>query len=172
MAVNLAPSQIRAKDLAATVEALLENTGYPPSRLELEVTEDILIEDENSMESFRKIKKLGVKLLLDDFGTGYASLSYLKKFPLSGLKIDKSFVRQLRLEMDDAAIVGSIVGLSTLLGLSVVAEGIEDRSTANLLARMGCKLGQGYFFGEPMPAAEFERRYFSDADTTTALKAG
>lgn len=172
MAVNLAPSQIRAKDLAATVEALLENTGYPPSRLELEVTEDILIEDENSMESFRKIKKLGVKLLLDDFGTGYASLSYLKKFPLSGLKIDKSFVRQLRLEMDDAAIVGSIVGLSTLLGLSVVAEGIEDRSTANLLARMGCKLGQGYFFAEPMPAAEFERRYFSDAGTTTALKAG
>jgi diguanylate cyclase (GGDEF)-like protein/PAS domain S-box-containing protein len=171
MAINLAPSQVRAKDLVTAVENLLKSTDYPPSRLELEVTEDILIDDERSLESFRNIKKLGVKLLLDDFGTGYASLSYLKKFPLSGLKIDKSFVRQLRLEMDDAAIVGSIVGLSTLLGLSVIAEGIEDRSTANLLARMGCKLGQGYFFGEPMPAEEFERRFLSDVDTTAVMKA-
>jgi diguanylate cyclase (GGDEF)-like protein/PAS domain S-box-containing protein len=170
MAVNLAPSQIRAKDLAKTVESVLETSGYPPSQLELEVTEDILIDDENALETFRTIKKLGVKLLLDDFGTGYASLSYLKNFPLSGLKIDKSFVGRLRLEIDDAAIVGSIVGLGTLLGLTVIAEGIEDRSTANLVARMGCKLGQGYFFGEPMPAAEFERRFLSD--TSAALKAG
>jgi EAL domain-containing protein (putative c-di-GMP-specific phosphodiesterase class I) len=80
----------------------------------------------------------------------------------------------LRLEIDDAAIVGSIVGLGTLLGLAVIAEGIEDRSTANLVARMGCKLGQGYFFGEPMPAAEFERRFLSGSneDTSAALKAG
>ena len=174
MAVNLAPSQIRANDLASTVESMLKTTGYPPSQLELEVTEDILIDDENALETFRTIKKLGVKLLLDDFGTGYASLSYLKNFPLSGLKIDKSFVGRLRLEIDDAAIVGSIVGLGTLLGLTVIAEGIEDRSTANLVARMGCKLGQGYFFGEPMPAAEFERRFLSGAseDTGAALKAG
>jgi EAL domain-containing protein (putative c-di-GMP-specific phosphodiesterase class I) len=137
------------------------------------VTEDILVDDENALEIFRKIKKLGVKLLLDDFGTGYASLSYLKNFPLSGLKIDKSFVGRLRLEIDDAAIVGSIVGLGTLLGLTVIAEGIEDRSTANLVARMGCKLGQGYFFGEPMPAAEFERRFLSGSseDTGAALRA-
>ena len=143
MAINLAPSQIRAKDLVKTVESVLKATAYPPSQLELEVTEDILIDDENALETFRQIKRLGVKLLLDDFGTGYASLSYLKNFPLSGLKIDKSFVSRLRLEIDDAAIVGSIVGLGTLLGLTVVAEGIEDRSTANLVARMGCKLGQG-----------------------------
>ena len=174
MAINLAPSQIRAKDLVATVESVLKANGYPAPQLELEVTEDILIDDENALETFRKIKKLGVKLLLDDFGTGYASLSYLKNFPLSGLKIDRSFVSRLRLEIDDAAIVGSIVGLSTLLGLTVVAEGIEDRSTANLLARMGCKLGQGYYFGEPMPAAEFERRLLSNRneDTSAALKAG
>ena len=163
VAVNLAPSQVRAKDLAADVENMLEDTGCPASRLELEVTEDILIDDENSLETFRKIKDLGVHVLLDDFGTGYASLSYLKKFPLTGLKIDQSFVRQLRLDMEDAAIVSSVVGLSTLLGLSVVAEGIEDRSTANLLLRMGCKLGQGYYFGEPMPASVFERRFLSDA---------
>jgi diguanylate cyclase (GGDEF)-like protein/PAS domain S-box-containing protein len=171
MAVNLAPSQIRAKDLATTVETVLKATGYPPSQLELEVTEDILVDDENALETFRKIKKLGVKLLLDDFGTGYASLSYLKNFPLSGLKIDRSFVGRLRLEIDDAAIVGSIVGLGTLLGLTVVAEGIEDRRTANLVARMGCKLGQGYFFGEPVPAAEFERRFLSGEDISAALQA-
>ncbi len=156
VAVNLAPSQIRSKELVATVDGVLKETGCPPTRLELEVTEDILVDDEDAVEIFRKLKNLGVQILLDDFGTGYASLSYLKKFPLNGLKIDKSFVCQLRVEIDNAAIVSSTIGLSTLLGLSVIAEGIEDRATANLLARMGCKQGQGYFFGHPMPAAEFE----------------
>ena len=108
-----------------------------PSRLEVEVTEDILVDDQNAIDVFRQIRDLGVRVLLDDFGTGDASLTYLKKFPISGLKIDKSFVCQLRVEIDDAAIVSSTIGLSTLLGLSVIAEGIEDRGTANLLARMG-----------------------------------
>ena len=90
------------------------------------------------------------------------------------MKIDKSFVCQLRVEIDDAAIVSSTIGLSTLLGLEVIAEGIEDRGTANLLARMGCKQGQGYFFGRPMPAAEFERRFVvgTDAMTPALNKAG
>ena len=159
MAINLAPSQIRSKDLVATIKNALHESGCAPARLELEVTEDILVDDENAVEVFRELKNLGVHILLDDFGTGYASLSYLKKFPLNGLKIDKSFVCQLRVEIDDAAIVSSTIGLSTLLGLSVIAEGIEDRATANLLARMGCKQGQGFFFGPPVPAAEFERSF-------------
>lgn len=163
MAVNLAPSQLRSSDLATTIANVLDETGCSPSRLELEVTEDILVDDEDAVGLFRKIQDLGVRILLDDFGTGYASLTYLKKFPINGLKIDKSFVCQLRVEIDDAAIVSSTIGLSTLLGLSVVAEGIEDRGTANLLARMGCKHGQGYFFGRPMPAAEFERKLLADA---------
>src|SRR5689334_16836298 len=163
MAVNLAPSQLRSSELATTIADVLEETGCSPSRLELEVTEDILIDDENAVRLFRKIQHLGARILLDDFGTGYASLTYLKKFPINGLKIDKSFVCQLRVEIDDAAIVSSTIGLSTLLGLSVVAEGIEDRATANLLARMGCKHGQGYFFGRPMPAAEFERKLLAEA---------
>jgi EAL domain-containing protein (putative c-di-GMP-specific phosphodiesterase class I) len=117
--------------------------GSLPSRVELEVTEDILVDDEKAVDLFHKIRQLGVRIVLDDFGTGYASLSYLKKFPLNGIKIDRSFVRQLGADLDDSAIVSSIIGLSTLLGLSVVAEGIEDRGTANLLTRMGCKLGQG-----------------------------
>jgi diguanylate cyclase (GGDEF)-like protein/PAS domain S-box-containing protein len=158
VAVNLAPSQLRSNDLVTTVETALRDSGCAPSRLELEVTEDILVDDEKAVEIFREIRNLGVHILLDDFGTGYASLSYLKKFPISGLKIDRSFVCHLRSDIDNAAIVNSTIGLSTLLGLSVVAEGIEDRGTANLLARMGCKQGQGYYFGRPMPAAEFEQK--------------
>lgn len=158
IAVNLAPSQLHSNDLAKTIDSALKESDFPPSRLELEVTEDILIDDERAVDIFREIRKLGVRILLDDFGTGYASLSYLKKFPITGLKIDRSFVSQLRSDIDNAAIVSSTIGLSTLLGLSVVAEGIEDRGTANLLAQMGCKQGQGYFFGRPMPAAEFEQK--------------
>ena len=169
MAVNLAPSQLRSSELATTIANVLKETGCPPSRLEVEVTEDILIDDEDAVGLFRKIQDLGVRILLDDFGTGYASLTYLKKFPINGLKIDKSFVCQLRVEIDDAAIVSSTIGLSTLLGLSVVAEGIEDRATANLLARMGCKHGQGYFFGRPMPVAEFEQKLLADANRKPVL---
>jgi EAL domain-containing protein (putative c-di-GMP-specific phosphodiesterase class I) len=105
---------------------------------------------------FRSIQELGVRLVFDDFGTGYASLSYLKKFPLNGLKIDRSFVRDLLLDSDDAAIVSATVALSKQLGLSVIAEGIENQATADLLARMGCEEGQGYFFGRPMPAISLE----------------
>jgi EAL domain-containing protein (putative c-di-GMP-specific phosphodiesterase class I) len=107
---------------------------------------------------FNRIQQLGVRILFDDFGTGYASLSYLKKFPLDGLKIDKSFVLNLIANSDDAAIVWSTLNLSKQLGLSVIAEGIENQATADLLVSMGCEEGQGYFFGRPMPAAEFGRK--------------
>jgi EAL domain-containing protein (putative c-di-GMP-specific phosphodiesterase class I) len=99
--------------------------------------------------------------VFDDFGTGFASLSYLKKFPLDGLKIDRSFVRDLLTDSDDAAIVSSTIGLSKQLGLSVIAEGIETRATADLLATMGCEEGQGYFFGRPMPVAALEEQFLA-----------
>jgi EAL domain-containing protein (putative c-di-GMP-specific phosphodiesterase class I) len=110
---------------------------------------------------FARIQGLGVRILFDDFGTGYASLSYLKKFPFDGLKIDRSFVFELLIDSDDAAIVGSTVGLSKQLGLSVVAEGVENRATADLLLMMGCEEGQGYFYGRPMPAAAFESEFLA-----------
>ncbi len=161
-AVNLAASQIQSGDLVTTVATVLRNTRCPPSLLELEVTEDILIvDDEKALDVFRRIQDLGVRILLDDFGTGYASLTYLKKFPLDGLKIDKSFVHELQANSDDAAIVASTISLSKLLGMSVVAEGIEDRPTADLLTSLGCDQGQGYYFGRPMRAAEFEQRFLS-----------
>jgi diguanylate cyclase (GGDEF)-like protein/PAS domain S-box-containing protein len=162
VAVNLSPSQLQSGDLAASVADLLAETGLTPSLLELEVTEDILLVDEQRvLDIFRHIQELGVRVVFDDFGTGYASLSYLKKFPLDGLKIDRSFVKDLLVEADDAAIVGSTLGLSKQLGLSVVAEGIENRATADLLLAMGCEEGQGYFFGRPMPAADLERAFLA-----------
>jgi diguanylate cyclase (GGDEF)-like protein len=157
--VNLSPSQLHSGDLAASVGDLLTVTGLTPSLLELEVTEDILLFDEERvLETFRRIQELGVRVVFDDFGTGYASLSYLKKFPLDGLKIDRTFVSDLIANSDDAAIVGSTIGLSKQLGLSVIAEGIENGATADLLAIMGCEEGQGYYFGRPLPVEELERQ--------------
>jgi len=162
VAINLSPSQLQSGDLAHSVAALLEATGLTPSLLEIEVTEDILLHDERRvLAMFKRIQELGVRVLFDDFGTGYASLSYLKKFPLDGLKIDRSFVFGLLANSDDAAIVGSTIGLSKQLGLTVVAEGIENRATADFLVSMGCEEGQGYFFGRPMPAEAFEKQFLA-----------
>ena len=162
LAVNLSPSQFQSGDLVPTIESILKNTGFSSSLLELEVTESILLEDdERALDIFRRIQDLGVRIAFDDFGTGYASLTYLKKFPLNKLKIDKSFVRKLRENSDDLAIVGATITLGKLLGLSVIAEGIEDKATADLLSNRGCEEGQGYYFGRPMPAEEFERKFLS-----------
>ena len=160
--VNLSPSQLHSGDLAKSVADVLATTGLTPSLLELEVTEDILLLDEKRvLATFQRIQELGVRVVFDDFGTGYASLSYLKKFPLDGLKIDRSFVFDLLSDPDDAAIVSSTILLSKQLGLSVIAEGIENRATADLLATMGCEEGQGYFFGRPLPVPELESQFLS-----------
>jgi diguanylate cyclase (GGDEF)-like protein/PAS domain S-box-containing protein len=159
---NLSPTQFASGDLAATVADVLAETGFSPSLLELEVTENILLSDDaRAREIFRRIRDLGAGIALDDFGTGYASLSYLKKFPLNRLKIDQSFVRELKPGSSDAAIIESTITLAKLLGLSVIAEGIEERSTIDALEKMGCDEGQGYYFGRPMPVAEFEQKYFA-----------
>jgi diguanylate cyclase (GGDEF)-like protein/PAS domain S-box-containing protein len=168
--INLSPSQLQSGDLARSVSDVLEATGLTPSLLELEVTEDIILQDEQRvLDSFERIQKLGVRIVFDDFGTGYASLSYLKKFPLDGLKIDRSFVMDLLSDGDDRAIVSSTVGLSRQLGLSVIAEGIESRAIADVLMRIGCEEGQGYFFGKPMPASEFEARFLARCEETVAI---
>jgi diguanylate cyclase (GGDEF)-like protein/PAS domain S-box-containing protein len=160
--VNLSPSQFQPGDLATSVAHALTRSGLSPTSLELEVTEDILLHDEQgALDTFLKIQELGVRIVFDDFGTGFASLSYLKKFPLDGLKIDRSFVFGLLANPDDAAIVSSTIGLSKQLGLSVIAEGIENRATADFLVSMGCEEGQGYFFGRPVPASDFEAKFLA-----------
>ena len=170
--VNLSPSQLHSGDLAKSVADVLATTGLTPSLLELEVTEDILLLDEKRvLATFQRIQELGVRVVFDDFGTGYASLSYLKKFPLDGLKIDRSFVFNLLSDPDDAAIVSSTILLSKQLGLSVIAEGIENRATADLLATMGCEEGQGYFFGRPLPVPELESQFLSSPSIAARMLA-
>jgi diguanylate cyclase (GGDEF)-like protein/PAS domain S-box-containing protein len=176
LGVNIPPSLIQSGDLATTVESVLKDTQFPPHLLELEVTEDILLEDdERALQTFRRVQKLGVHLAFDDFGTGYASLTYLKKFPINRLKIDKSFVHELRAGSNDAAIVICTVTLANLLGLSVIAEGVEDAASVDLLRGMGCEEGQGFYFAPPLPAAEFEQRFLREpaprCDEATATAA-
>ena len=170
--INLSPSQLQSGDLARRVAEVLAATGVTPQLIELEVTEDILLTDEQRvLDIFLRIQKLGVRLVFDDFGTGFASLSYLKKFPLDGLKIDRSFVRDLLTDSDDAAIVSSTISLGKQLGLAVIAEGIETRATADLLVTMGCEEGQGYFFGKPMPVAALEEQFLA-ATAEKVLESG
>jgi len=163
LGVNIPPSLIQSGDLASTIESVLKDTEFPPHLLELEVTEDILLEDdERALATFRRVQKLGVQIAFDDFGTGYASLTYLKKFPINRLKIDKSFVHELRAGSNDAAIVICTVTLANLLGLAVIAEGVEDATSIELLRGMGCEEGQGFYFSPALPAAEFARRFLQE----------
>ena len=164
--VNLTPAQLDTGDLPTTVAGILADTGFSATLLELEVTENILLseDDERAVEIFERLRALGVRIAFDDFGTGYASLSYLKKFPLNRLKIDQSFVRELKPDTSDAAIVESTISLCNLLGLSVIAEGIEERATIDWLRQMGCDEGQGFYFSRPIPAAEFEKTFLANGD--------
>jgi diguanylate cyclase (GGDEF)-like protein/PAS domain S-box-containing protein len=169
--VNLSPSQLQAASLGADVAEILAKTGLTPSLLELEVTEDILLTDsnaENAIAALEAIRGLGVKVVFDDFGTGYGSLSDLKRFAVDGLKIDRSFVRELTTDAMDAAIVGTIVGLGKQLDLAIIAEGIESAASAELLLRMGCDEGQGYHFGRPMPVKEFNEMFLREREAATA----
>lgn len=160
IAVNLAPSLIHSGLLFELLETVLAETQVSPSSVEVEVTEDILLANADAaLQLFRKVQQLGIRIVFDDFGTGYASLSYLRAFPLDGLKIDRSFVSNLRANSTDAVIVKSTVTLAKHLGLTVVAEGIEDDVTSRLLAEMGCDEGQGYLFGAPVPAVQMNERY-------------
>jgi diguanylate cyclase (GGDEF)-like protein/PAS domain S-box-containing protein len=172
LGINLSPSQLQSGDLAASTAAVLAATGFSPALLELEVTEDVLLADDaRALDLFGRIRGLGVRIAFDDFGTGYASLTYLKKFRLDKLKIDRTFVRGLLDDPDDAAIVGFTVNLGKLLGLAITAEGIEDAATAAMLARMGCEEGQGYHFSPPLPAAEFAQKFLSAAGAGKAASA-
>jgi EAL domain-containing protein (putative c-di-GMP-specific phosphodiesterase class I) len=168
--VNLSPSQVLSGTLSTSVRTALALTRLSPRWLELEVTEDIILADaEKALAMFREIQDLGVRLVFDDFGTGYASLSYLKQFPLDGLKIDRSFVSELQSDSGNAAIVSSTIELSKKLGLDVIAEGIEDLATAELLRAMGCHEGQGYYYGRPVPADEFARTFLQVPTSAPAV---
>lgn len=167
--INLSPCQFADGSLSAQVEALLHDAPICPDLIEFEVTEDIILDDEiQAKRAIENLKRSGVRLVFDDFGTGFGSLSYLKSFPLHGLKIDRSFVSDALSCESDRTIVRSIISLAEGLDLSVIAEGIEDAATADLLLAMGCREGQGYHFGKPCPADEFERLFMTAAGPIAA----
>ncbi|RTL65173.1 MAG: EAL domain-containing protein [Hyphomicrobiales bacterium] len=154
--VNLFPIQF-APSLVAEIRRVLEDTGLPPHLLEIEITENILLtEDERTTRLLGDIRALGVRVALDDFGTGFASLTHLKKFPLDRLKIDRSFVTDFGADARDTAIVNAVLAIGAQLGIDTIAEGIEDAACGEALSRAGCGEAQGYHYGRPMPAAQFE----------------
>jgi EAL domain-containing protein (putative c-di-GMP-specific phosphodiesterase class I) len=154
VAVNLSPSQFRG-DLVAEVEQALAKSGLPPELLELEITESIMLADEDHvLSTLHRLRALGVRIAMDDFGTGYSSLGYLRRFPFDKIKIDQSFVRNMTDRQDCMAIVRAVIGLGRSLGMSVNAEGVETRDQLDALIGEGCVELQGYYFSKPKPGAE------------------
>jgi len=157
MAVNLSPVQFRSTSLCDTVAKVLERTGMPASLLELEVTESMLMHSlKDTINTLQRLKATGIYLSIDDFGTGYSSLSYLKGFPIDALKIDRSFVRDITANADDAAIATSIILMGRSLNLKVIAEGVETESQRAFLQVLQCDEIQGYLISPPVPAEKAE----------------
>ncbi|MBF0195238.1 MAG: EAL domain-containing protein [Magnetococcales bacterium] len=158
VAVNLSPLQFQAPNLVEKVHATLTQTGLDPMGLELEITESMAMDSvESAIEKVACLRDLGVQISIDDFGTGYSSLSHLKKFPLHALKIDQSFVRDLTIDSDDAAIVASILSMAKSMNLKVVAEGVENIEQLNFLKDKDCQEVQGFYFSRPISSQEFEK---------------
>ena len=155
VAVNVSPVQIRKGNLLQIVKDTLVSSGLSPSRLEIEITESVMIEDKNTtLEILHQLHDLGVQISMDDFGTGYSSLSYLQSFPFDKIKIDSSFVKNLTAGDDGIGIVQAVVGFATKLNMTTTAEGIETHEQLNIVRKEGCTQAQGYLFARPMPASE------------------
>jgi diguanylate cyclase (GGDEF)-like protein/PAS domain S-box-containing protein len=158
LAVNVSAYQFRQPEFVDQVKAAIERSGIDPARLKLELTESLVVSNiEDTIAKMLALKLVGVRFSMDDFGTGHSSLSYLKLLPLDQLKIDRSFVRDIVTDPSDAVIVQTIISMGRTLGLSVIAEGVETEEQRRILIQHGCEAFQGYLFGRPVPAAEFER---------------
>src|SRR6185312_9136410 len=165
LAVNVSPLQFRRADFVDVVERILEETGFDPTRLELELTESVLLGNVDSAEAaMLRLKALGVRIALDDFGTGYSSLLYLRRYPFDKLKIDRSFVLSIEKAADAAAIVHAVVSLGRGLGMQVTAEGVETADQQLFLRAAGVHSMQGFRFGRPVSVAEISARLKSPAD--------
>ena len=158
VAVNLSPAQFKSKALALVVTTALADSGLAPDRLELEITESVLLQDNDTVRGIlHQLRALGVRISMDDFGTGYSSLSYLRSFPFDKIKIDQSFVRDMGQHEDSIAIVRAVAGLGRNLGMSTTAEGVETNEQLGRLRQEGCTEVQGYLFSRPLPASEVPR---------------
>lgn len=155
IAVNLSPAQFKMRNLAQMVMSALAQSGLPAHRLELEITESVLLlENASTLATLHQLRGLGVRISMDDFGTGYSSLSYLRSFPFDKIKIDRSFVRDVDANSDSQAIIRAVTGLGNSLGMSTTAEGVETEKELAYLTGQGCTEAQGFFFSKPKPAGE------------------
>jgi len=158
IAVNLSPVQFRNRNLIAAVKQALADSGLAPERLELEITESVLLQDGGAtLDKLHTLRKLGVRISMDDFGTGYSSLSYLRSFPFDKIKIDRSFIHELATREDSMAIVRAVTGLGKSLGIATTAEGVETTEQLEILRNEGCTEVQGYLFSPPIPLLQIER---------------
>jgi diguanylate cyclase (GGDEF)-like protein len=159
VSVNLSARQFREPGFVRTIANVLEETRLDPTLLELELTESVLMEDvDGAIAKAQDLRAMGVLLSIDDFGTGYSSMSYLKRFPINEIKIDRSFISDIPANADDAAITTAIVAMARGLAVEVVAEGVETQQQIDFLTALGCHRAQGFYIGRALPAAEFEER--------------
>ena len=173
VAVNLSPAQFMHGDLVGLVHSILLETGLAPGRLELEITEGVLIEDfDRGLALLRRLKALGVRVSMDDFGSGYSSLSYLQAFPFDKIKIDRAFIINLGRNPQSAAIVRAVIELGHGLEMSIIAEGVETVEQLSFLAREGCDGVQGYLLGKPLPIGQYAGLVGREAALELALKTG
>jgi EAL domain-containing protein (putative c-di-GMP-specific phosphodiesterase class I) len=158
LAANVSARQFRQADFVEQIFEILKTTGADPTKLKLELTESLVMHNvADTIEKMQALKLHGIRFSMDDFGTGYSSLSQLKKLPLSQLKIDQSFVRDIMVDPSDAVIAQTIIGMGHNLDLNVIAEGVETEEQRECLARIGCDAFQGYLFNKPSPLKEFEQ---------------
>ena len=170
VAVNVSALQFRQQEFCGLVRRVLAESGLAPEYLELELTESLLMSTGGAVNPcLRELKEMGVGLAIDDFGTGYSSLGYLKRFRVSKLKVDRSFIRDAATEADDAAITKAIIGLAKSLHLGVVAEGVETEAQFRLLREWGCDQIQGFYLSRPVAAAEMARMLEDDGLKRDAL---
>jgi EAL domain-containing protein (putative c-di-GMP-specific phosphodiesterase class I) len=164
VSVNVSPAQFKSRNIVQTVRDALTKSGLSAKRLELEITELVLLkETEGAFALLHQLRDLGVKIAMDDFGTGYSSLGYLRSFPFDKIKIDQSFIRDLPHKEDSVAIVRAVVGLGSSLGITTTAEGVETMDQLASLTSEGCNEFQGFLYSRPKPAAEIQKLFKREA---------
>jgi EAL domain-containing protein (putative c-di-GMP-specific phosphodiesterase class I) len=163
IAVNISPRQLlRPREFSRSLMRTLSATGLDPQYLELEMTESLLLHNaEENIAVLRKLGKDGVRIAVDDFGTGYSSLAYLRQLPIDTLKIDRTFVRDIESDPEDAAIIHAVVAMGHSLDLQVTAEGVESMGQLQALQHLGCDEYQGYLFSKPLPAVEIAAKFLA-----------
>ncbi len=173
VAINLSPHQFKRSNIVDVVSRILAETGFPADRLELELTESALMQqEEKAVTMLHLLRAQGIRLAIDDFGTGYSSLAYLKRFPLDVLKIDKSFVDDIPFHQDDMEIASTIIAMGHSLGFKVLAEGVETPEQLNFLQKKGCDMYQGYLTSPPVPPEEFEKMLQKSSPAASHVKTG